>query len=247
MFKNILVVTDNLYMCTNFQQVFEDLSFKGVRISFAISPFSDKNNFENRLKFSVSVYDLKNDKHVKTICENYDLVFSIHCKQIFPKELVNTVKCINVHPGYNPINRGWYPQVFSILYDIPIGATIHEIDEKLDHGNIIDREFVEKEIVDTSLTLYNKVLKKEIFLLKKNLPSIISNCYSTIKPENEGKLFMKNDFKNLCEIDLKQLTTAEDLINKFRALTHNDYKNAFFIDQKTNKKVFISINLEYGE
>jgi len=245
MYKRILVISDNIIMASSFQEIFEELDLMDVSVDYSISPLSDKFKFEEKLNKGVFVYNLKSDQHLEEIIEKYDLVFSIHCKQIFPKKLINSLKCMNVHPGYIPLNRGWYPQVFSIIYDLPIGATIHEIDEDLDHGNIIDRELVEKEIIDTSFTLYNKVIQKEKSLLKKNLFSIISNSYTTIKPENEGHLYLRADFNKLCEIDLNQSTTAKDIINKLRALTHDEFKNAFFIDPKTGKKVFISINLEY--
>jgi methionyl-tRNA formyltransferase len=101
---------------------------QGQNFVFAISPFSNPEDFE----ISTKVYDLKKSNHIIEIIEKYQLVFSLHCKQIFPSELISNVKCINVHPGYNPLNRGWYPQVFSIIYDLPIGATIHEIDEVVD-------------------------------------------------------------------------------------------------------------------
>jgi methionyl-tRNA formyltransferase len=170
-------------------------------------------------------------------------VFSLHCKQFFPPELISNVKCINIHPGYNPLNRGWYPQVFSIIHDLPIGATIHEIDNKLDHGPIIDREFVQKYIYDTSESLYNRVLDMEIQLLKKNLLPILKNDYSILIPEEEGNLFLKKDFNNLLEIDLNKEYKAIDLINILRALTHGKYSNAFYYNKSNGRKIFISINL----
>jgi len=245
MYKRILVISDNIFMCSNFKQIFEGLSLPSVTASYGISPFSNRNIFEKDLKLTVFEYDLRSNQQVDEIIDKFDLVFSIHCKQIFPNKLVNSLKCINVHPGYNPLNRGWYPQVFSIFYDLPVGATIHEIDEHLDHGNIIDRDFVEKEIIDTSYTLYKKIIQKEIFLIRKNLSSIILNNYSTIKPENEGRLFLRNDFNDLCEIDLDMKITAGELINKLRALTHENFKNAYFFDKTSNRKVYLSIKLEY--
>lgn len=75
---------------------------------------------------------------------------------------------------------------FSIINKIPVGATIHEIDNELDHGNIIAREFVEKLIVDTSDTLYDKIIDKEIELINKWLEPIVYNNYTAIPPEQEG-------------------------------------------------------------
>ncbi len=72
--------------------------------------------------------------------DKYILFISLHCKQIFPQRLTDNYRCINIHPGYNPYNRGWFPQVFSILNKNTAGVTIHEIDQELDHGPIIYQE-----------------------------------------------------------------------------------------------------------
>ena len=76
---------------------------------------------------------------------------------------------LQLHPGYNPYNRGWYPQVFAILNNTVIGATLHEIDDLLDHGDIIDQEYVPITDYDTSLSVYEKVQSVEIKILRRNL------------------------------------------------------------------------------
>ncbi|CAM1355381.1 dTDP-4-amino-4,6-dideoxyglucose formyltransferase [Tenacibaculum halocynthiae] len=244
-FKDILIISDNAFLCKEFERLALDLCLKEVSWTFSISPFSDIEMFKSKLDSNVTIKNLKDTNVVDQVCERYDLVFSIHCKQIFPPKLVNTIKCINVHPGYNPINRGWYPQVFAIINNLPIGATIHEIDEELDHGNIIDRKFVDKTNADTSLTLYNKVITAEIELLKENLVNILENNFETVIPENNNNnIFLKKDFNELCEIDLNRNYKAGNLINLLRALTHGEYSNAFFIDPNTNKKIFLKIQLE---
>jgi methionyl-tRNA formyltransferase len=244
MYKNILVISDNEKLCTQFNSLLIEASFKDVNWSFAISPFSDRAKFVSSINKEIWVVDLKDKTNVYLITKKFDLVFSIHCKQLFPPNLVNSVKCINIHPGYNPINRGWYPQVFSIIHNLPIGATIHEIDEHLDHGVIIDREFVEKFTSDTSESLYNRIITKEVELLRKNLKNIIYNTYVSFKPENEGNLFLKKDFNDLREICLDKPINPLDLINHLRALTHGEFKNVYFIDPVSNKKIYISIKLD---
>ncbi|MHC0447281.1 dTDP-4-amino-4,6-dideoxyglucose formyltransferase [Flavobacterium sp. 3-218] len=241
--KKILVISDNLLLCNEFEKIIETIEQPDISWDFAISPFSDYKLFSDSLVRSVCVRNLRDNKEITEICDTYDIVFSVHCKQIFPEELVSRVKCINIHPGYNPINRGWYPQVFAIINDYPIGATIHEIDIELDHGPIIDRAFVEKDAWDTSLSLYNKVVNLEIELVKKNIVSIVLDSYTTTEPETEGKIYLKKDFNELCEIKLDESQTVGQTINKLRALSHGDYKNAFFIDPTTGKKVFVNIEL----
>ncbi|MAD96963.1 MAG: hypothetical protein CMB99_06510 [Flavobacteriaceae bacterium] len=247
-YRNILVISDNSHLCREFENLISELELEKLNWVFSISPFSNLSEFKAKLKNEVSIRNLKEHSTVVEICKDFDLVFSIHCKQIFPKLMVKNIKCINVHPGYNPINRGWYPQVFAIVNELPIGATIHEIDEELDHGEIIDRKFVKKSITDTSLSLYSKVISMEIQLLKKNLLNILQNDYKTLSPDNkEGNLFLKKDFNELCKIDLSRNYQAKDFINLLRALTHGEYSNAYFVNPGNNRKVFVTIRLEEEE
>lgn len=244
--KSILVLTDNLIMADHFQTIFEGM--KSVpKVKYAVSPASDKMEFSQKLGVSIEKINLKDNATIDWIKNCFSLVISMHCKQLFPPDLTGSVKCINVHPGLNPYTRGWYPQVFAIINDLPIGATIHEMDEQLDHGNIIGQIEVKKELIDTSLTLYNKVLKAEVNLLKKHLLSIIENTYTISAPDSEGELFLKRDFKNLCEIELDQVSTALDFLNHLRALTHGDFNNAYFINPESGRKVYVKISLTEDE
>ena len=217
---------------------------KELSVKWACSKSADTGLFTEKTNATFFPIDLKDADDVQKLIDEYELIISMHCKQLFPLQLIQKVKCINVHPGYNPVNRGWYPQVFAIINDTIIGATIHEIDEQLDHGNIIARMEVPKYAWDTSLELYNRVLEAELTLLNKNLISILCNTYQTQKPENEGILYLKKDFQQLCKLDLENTDTFEAFINKLRALSHKPYNNAYFIDKASGKKVFINIQLE---
>jgi methionyl-tRNA formyltransferase len=150
--------------------------------------------------------------------------------------------CFNLHPGYNPVNRGWYPQVFAILYDLPIGATFHIIDEELDNGDIIARRFVEKKEYDTSYTLYNRIIECEISLWEENILSVLEDNYKRRKPEDSGNLFLKRDFNTLLNLNLQNVGTLQDHITLLRALTFDGYKNAYYFDSE-GVKVYVSISL----
>lgn len=214
---NILIISDNQFIKNNMIRIFNNHNLK---------------------------YDIVESKNIDlyNIDSKYELVISAHCKKLFPPKLVNSFRCINIHPGLNPYNRGYYPQAFSLINKLPIGATIHEIDEKLDHGPIIYQEEIEIKSTDTSFSLYNKVIKKEIELFEKNFNSIINNNYIITTPKNEGNLNLKKDFDNLCKIDLDNIDTFENHINLLKALTFDEYKNAYFID-KNGDKIYLNIKL----
>lgn len=239
--NRVLVIIDNIIQYDRIKNLillkkYKDVEFE-YRHSVVKSEIWDHVDFKGKNK-SISVVS-----DIDWIISNFNLVLSVHCLQFFPKQLVQAVRCINVHPGYNPINRGWYPQVFAIINNLQIGATIHEMDEKLDNGPIIGRKFVEKYDWDTSLTIYNRVLETEIELLEEYIDQIIDKSYKTILPESKGNFYSKKDFNNLCEIDLNQNGTYRDFYNHLRALTHGNYLNAYFIEEKTKEKIYIKIEI----
>jgi methionyl-tRNA formyltransferase len=238
---DILVVTDNEYIYNKFNQLIQNVEFSKYNFYFTYSynnaalkeKYQDNDNF--------GCMNVK--EQAKEIIEKFDLVISLHCKQIFPKELVKSKRCINVHPGLNPHNRGWFPQVFSILNKKPVGVTIHEIDEQLDHGAIIVQEEIELNSWDTSKSVYDRILFKEIELLNKYLKDIIEKNYEANSNIEEGNINYLKDFKKLCELDLNEKVTMGEAIDRLRALTFDGYKNAYFFDESGNK-VWISIQLE---
>lgn len=240
--KNILVVTDNGLQYKKFTSLIQsDSIYEDYNFTFCRSFASEKEKIYEKDIDSLDVINVKKDHDY--IISKFDLVISLHCKQLFPKQLVDGVRCINVHPGYNPINRGWYPQVFAINYGNDIGATIHEIDEQLDHGGIVVREKCPIYPWDTSLEVYERILDLEMKLLKDNLLTILSGTYSVVQPEIEGKLYLREDFKALCKINLEEKGTFREFINRVRSLSHGAYKNAYFIDENGDK-VYLSISLE---
>ncbi|MGF1843525.1 dTDP-4-amino-4,6-dideoxyglucose formyltransferase [Vibrio clamense] len=232
---NILVVSDNEVIFKEFRGIFENNSSEGLLVKYGCSPES-KTDFENWN--DVCVIDVKSDYN--EIISEYDLVISCHCKKIFPATLVNSVRCINIHPGLNPYNRGWYPQVFSIINKLPHGATIHVMDEEIDHGDIICQKEVKILPYDTSLDVYKKIISVEIELFRDNFELIISGKYEACEMSEEGNYNGVSDFKELCKLDLNKVGTLGEHIDLLRALTHGNYKNAFFTYD--NKKVYVGIN-----
>lgn len=237
--KKIFVVTDNKYIFTEFKKII-DVKDK-VLVEYFCSPKSEhifKNEITNQ---SIKPIILKTNDSF--FIDNYDLGISCHSKQLFPAKLVNSVLCVNIHPGLNPFNRGWYPQVFSIINGLPAGATIHVMDEEIDHGDIIIQEQVQINSNENSLEVYNKVQAKEIELLNNVLDDILNATFNYFKPKSEGNYNSIQDYKNMCEIDLDKKVTMREAINFLRAMTHPPYKNSYFIDEDGHK-VFVSIELE---
>lgn len=234
----IFLMTDNLWW---FEKAFSYFSCSKHEVSFFCSPSSEtifSNELSSGLLVSLSLKD-----NLEFLC-SFDLGISAHCKQIFPAKLVEDVRCINLHPGLNPFNRGWYPQVFSILNKKPAGATMHYMDEEIDHGHIIAQEQVKILSSDTSLSVYRRILDLEYRLFEDNINNVIDETDAAWSPENSvGNYNSIQDFNDLKLIDLQRKTTFGDAIDFLRAMTHPPYRNAYFIDDEGNK-IFVSVKLE---
>lgn len=239
--QKTLIVTDNGFLYSRIRNILlSDFSDLVPTFEFRRSKGAIHKKLYNHGIESLEAIDVKEDYH--EIIKNYSTVISLHCKQIFPAALVNNVLCINIHPGMNPYNRGWYPQIFAIMNHGRLGATIHIMDEKVDHGPIIDREEVEIKSYYTSKEAYEKTLDAEIDLFKNNLRAIVDRTFNTIEPEFEGDFYSIKDFHKLCELDMDEQLPMGEAINKLRALSHGDYKNAYFYDDEGNK-IYVKVEL----
>lgn len=235
----ILVITDNEYIFQQFKNIILDIKYLKYHFDFR---YSYKNNvLINKYNKSDEFKSINIKNEIEGIIKTYDKVISLHCKQLFPKKLVETIPCINIHPGYNPENRGWFPQVFSIINKKQSGVTIHYMDEELDHGKVIIREKVEMKEEDTSLSLYNRIQEKEVEILKVYLEDILEDRILGYDVE-EGNINYLSDFKKLCELDLNEKLTLREAIDKLRALSHGDYNNAYFYN-KNREKIYVKLNL----
>ena len=234
---NVFVITDNKVWLDKAKILFNE---KEVNADFYCSPKGKKLFLEEINLNKIKVLDVNKDYDY--LISNYQLGFSLHCKQIFPKELVESVRCINIHPGFNPHNRGWFPQVFSIINNKPVGATIHLMDADIDHGDILYQKKIKIDEWDVSKDVYDKVVEAELALFYSNFDDLIRSNYNPIKMEGEGNYNSIQDYKFLLEIDLEKKVTMREAIQYLRAMTHPPYKNAYF--KFDNKKIYVSLNLE---
>jgi len=235
--KKVLVICDHPELYGKFVELIGEL---GVDENIFVFVTTEIENIEITRGSLALLENLDPD----FLASQFGIILSLHCRKILPPNLVKKIKCINIHPGFNPYNRGWYPHVFSLVNGLPAGATLHEMDEEIDHGPIIDQIKVEIYPTDTSKTLYERIQMAEIELLRKNLRSILENNYTTFLPHEEGNVNYKKDFENLCQLDFNNGISFDDFFSRLRALTHPPYKNAYFIDKKSGKKIFVYIDIE---
>jgi methionyl-tRNA formyltransferase len=96
---------------------------------------------------------------------------------------------------------------------------------------------------DTSGTAYAKIMKIERELLLEHFCSILQGSYRAVMPHIEGNINHKEDFAHLKHLDLEEEGKFRDFLNRLRALTHDDFRNAYFLDT-SGKKVFVRITFD---
>jgi len=187
--------------------------------------------------------------------ENIDWYFLLSWKHIIPEKLINHPNqgVINLHYSLLPEYRGVYPVNWAIIDgNDTTGVTYHLVDKKVDHGEIILQTKAPILISDTSRTLQLRLdnLAYELFdcLLDWITKVDLNKDAHMVPVKKPGSYKSKTDFKEMCEIDLGRQYMGADFLNLLRGMTFlSDSKNAFVIDQKTRKRIFIKINMEVEE
>jgi methionyl-tRNA formyltransferase len=170
----------------------------------------------------------------------FDYVVKPDFISLFPKGVVN------VHPALLPYNRGQYPNVWSILEGTPSGATLHYIDAGIDTGDIIAQKRVEVEAVDTGETLYRKLERASLDLIRETWPALKAGT-APRRPQGgeKGTYHRTRDVDQVDEILPDATYTGRQLIDLLRARTFPPYKGAFM--RVGGRKVYLRLRLEYGE
>lgn len=173
-----------------------------------------------------------------------DLVVSSGYQYILPDEVIAVPEngCINVHPGFLPQTRGFNPNVWSIIEELPAGATIHYMDAGIDTGDVIARRRVDKSFEDTGKSVYKRIERACVDLFVDTWPDIESGSVDTISQEDgEATHHYKSEFEELCEIRPEETYEAKKLIDILRALTFPPFNNAFM--EVDGERYYIEVDI----
>lgn len=200
---NVLVLSDNPSILERAKPIFEKRKV-------------------NRWTFTNSD-DINPKKDYYHIQKYYDLVFSLHCKKIFPKVLTDSVRCINIHPG---IYRGMYTHVHDIAGGTDSGCSIMEMTEQIDGGPMIECRILKVLPTDTSSSLYKRIIDAEMQMLDECLDGILADEYNAPMALSDTFYYSMEDFNDLCNFNPMETATFQQFFNRMRALSHDGYFNA---------------------
>jgi methionyl-tRNA formyltransferase len=146
---------------------------------------------------------------------------------IIPENVINRFdgNLINLHPSLLPIGRGADPVFWSMVEELPQGATIHRIDKGIDTGDIFVQAEIKSDFQMNSGDIYEKVIDTLFRLFTEFYPSWNASTVST--PQIGRSTY--HAVNELARIKSRLLETPEALLkelNLIRALTYNDHRKA---------------------
>lgn len=145
---------------------------------------------------------------------------SVHYPHIFSAAfLARYRKMYNLHPGYLPWGRGFYPVFWALWEHEPAGATLHEIDAGVDTGPVVAQIRVEYTDSDTGVSLHRRVREAEERLFQEYWPRIASGeALPATYQQGRGAYHSKAQFFERKRPADWRTMSAEDLLRLARAL-----------------------------
>jgi len=167
-------------------------------------------------------------------------LFSLEYEEILKTKNFNSKNLFNIHFSILPKYRGCHTNFYQIFMgEKKSGVTLHEIDDGIDTGKIIDKLSFPIQLNTTAYENYIKLLKKSFVLFKKNINKILINKYN-VKKQNlkKGSYFSKKSVNYKKMIQFKKINNDIDTHNKIRALIFPPFQLPVINGKKIKKSIF---------
>ena len=229
---------------TDLQLIFtkeDKINARGNKIIFSpVKQFGIDNNVE-----IIQPRKMKDEEVINKIKEiNPDLIVVVAYGKILPKEIIDIPKygIINVHSSLLPKYRGASPIHSAILNgDAETGVSIMYIEEGLDSGDVILREYCEITEDDTLGTLHDKLKELGADGLTKALKLIENGEVQAEEQDDSKATLVKPITKEQARIDWNN--TKEVIYNQIRGL--NPFPAAYTFNEKgENIKIYKSEKID---
>ncbi len=149
-----------------------------------------------------------------------DLLFSFYFRQMIEPELlaVPRLGALNLHGSLLPDYRGRAPVNWVLVHgEKETGVTLHYMDPKPDHGDIVARHAVPIARDDTALTLTRKLARAGRAVLREMLPRLLDGTAPRQRQDHSRSRYFGGRKPADGEIDWS--APAETLRNLVRAVT----------------------------
>jgi methionyl-tRNA formyltransferase len=123
----------------------------------------------------------------------------------------------------------------------PAGVTLHHMDDGIDTGDIVAQERVTIDPADTGESLYHKLEKAGLKLLRDTWPLIESGKAPRQPQKGKGTHHRASDVDRIDEVNLDETYTGRQIIDLLRARTFAPHSGAYF--KHRGRKIHLRIQL----
>jgi len=166
-----------------------------------------------------------------------DLIFSFYYRRLLARELLAIPRLggINLHGSLLPKYRGRSPVNWVLVNgESETGVSLHYMVEKADAGDIVAQRSVPIDMEDTALSLFHKLTKAAVELLKESYPQIRTATAPRIP--QDSRLATIFGGRRPEDGEIRWEGPAQAVYNLVRAVTH-PYPGAFTF--RDGKKLFL--------
>lgn len=155
-----------------------------------------------------------------------DYIIGIHHPYIIEKSLLALPRhgFLNLHPAYLPYNREWHTRSWAILDGTPAGATLHEMSDELDQGDMIHQKQIEISPAATANSLYRRLKDTEFEVFEEAISSIERlelSCTPQQADAGTSHRTKELSAEEPAKLDLDRNDSLRDLMIRRRALSTN--------------------------
>jgi methionyl-tRNA formyltransferase len=180
-------------------------------------------------KYSLEILEIENlklNKNLKFKIKNYDLALIYFYGKIIPQHILSFPKhgFWNIHFSLLPKYRGPAPLVACLISgEIKTGVSIIQVDDKLDHGDLIIQKEIKIYPRERKNDLEKRLNEISFEMFKKQINNLLAGKI-TLTPQNHSqatytKFPTKADgFIEISNLKFQILNSPEKLFNLFRGL-----------------------------
>lgn len=169
---------------------------KALLVNSLMLPFKERERRCHENGIPVVYFNSMNEKSAIAWVKSMkcDLIINARTRCIYKKEILSTPRlgCINIHHGLLPEFRGTFCDLYALYERRPAGFSIHQMNEKIDQGDIIHVEKVSDGTDRHYPNYLAESAKREAAVLLKILNEIEIHGIKGIPNSHPHPTFTKN-------------------------------------------------------
>lgn len=171
--------------------------------------------------------DPRSDAYAEHCRRDADAILSAHCNVVLPPRVIEAVAHpLNLHPGFLPYGRGYWPTYWAIADESPAGTTLHRMAPLVDRGVIVAQRRVRVLPTDTGEVLTRRVAEAEAALLREAWPRVRSGSYPVREARGKGTYHDRAEGLEARRLTGAETMPARRLVNLIRAFTDSRFDGA---------------------